>query len=82
MARRKRKRPELAETLKKKTTGFSSVGTEDRNAEQLLEVFPGGAFQKRAQLPGTRWMPQFTQRLGLDLADAFTRDREGLPDFF
>ena|ERR1700686_334768 len=48
------------------------------DADRLLEVFPGRAFQERPQLPGTRWMPQFLQRLGLDLADTFPRDRERL----
>src|SRR6202043_3879574 len=34
----RRKRPKLAETLKKNDDRFSSARTEDRNAEQLLEV--------------------------------------------
>src|SRR5271157_5932327 len=37
--------------------------------------------QKTSQFSGARRMFQFAQRLGLDLADAFARDRELLADF-
>src|ERR1019366_2684298 len=29
-----------------------------------------------------RWVPEFTQRFGLDLADSFARQLETLPNFF
>src|SRR5580698_4594044 len=37
---------------------------------------------KRPQLARARWMPQFPQRLGLNLPDAFASDRKRLADFF
>src|SRR5271165_2200369 len=40
------------------------------------------AIHERAQLPRTRWMTQFAQGLGFDLADAFARYRERLAYFF
>src|SRR5258706_11206309 len=40
------------------------------------------AFEKRADVAGARWVAQFAQRLGLNLANALTRDREHLADFF
>src|SRR6266566_5112691 len=39
-------------------------------------------FEKRADVAGARWVAQFAQRLGLNLANALTRDREHLADFF
>src|SRR5436190_24238669 len=40
------------------------------------------AFEKCAQLAAPRRMPQLSERLGLDLPDAFAGDREALADFF
>src|SRR6202035_4746820 len=37
---------------------------------------------ERPQLPRSRWMPQLSQRLGLNLPDAFASDRKRLSDFF
>src|SRR5919201_938711 len=37
--------------------------------------------KKYLELAGTRWLPQFAQRLGLNLADAFAGDGEQLAYF-
>src|SRR5215471_9805312 len=39
-------------------------------------------FEKRADVAGARWVAQFAQRLGLNLANALTRDGKHLADFF
>src|SRR3981081_2752354 len=41
----------------------------------------GPPFEKRAKLAAARRMAQLAERLGLDLPDALTRDREALTDF-
>jgi len=41
-----------------------------------------GTLEKRADVAGARWMPQFAQRLGLNLTNALTRYGENLSDFF
>src|SRR5208337_870995 len=46
----------------------------------LLTLVPNPVHE-RPQLPRTRWMPQLSQRLGLNLPDAFARYRERLADF-
>jgi hypothetical protein len=40
------------------------------------------SIHERPQLPRARWMAQFSQRLGFDLADAFAGYCERLADFF
>src|ERR1700730_13767854 len=42
----------------------------------LLKVVSRWPFQKRAQLPRTRRMPQLAQRLGFNLPDTLARDGE------
>src|SRR6516225_1182767 len=39
-------------------------------------------FEKHADVAGERWVAQFAQRLGFNLANALTRDGEHLADFF
>src|SRR5215467_2888974 len=39
-------------------------------------------FEKRTDVAGTRWVAQFAQSLGFNLANALTRDGEHLADFF
>src|SRR5262245_42532373 len=38
------------------------------------------SFEERPQLAAPRWMPQFPERLRLDLADALARHGEALAD--
>src|SRR5258708_23565740 len=47
----------------------------------MTELIPN-SIHERAQLARARRMPQFAQRLGFDLADAFAGYGEGLADFF
>src|SRR5258708_39753720 len=48
----------------------------------LEETASQRTFEKRADVAGGRWVAQFAQRLGLNLANGLTRDREHLADFF
>jgi len=38
--------------------------------------------EKRADVAEARWMPEFVQRVGLNLTNALTRYGENLSDFF
>src|ERR671921_724630 len=56
-------------------------GKVKRDKGYALSLVPfslGAPFEKGAQLSRSRRVPQLAQRLGLDLPDAFARDREAL----
>src|SRR5260370_33670742 len=58
------------------------VGGIDLGRIWIEETASQRTLEKRADVAGARWVAQFAQRLGLNLANALTREREHLADFF
>src|SRR5580658_1185252 len=63
------------------STGRATEGRLRRTRLALFNLVPDSV-HKRPQLSRARGMPQFAQRLGFDLSDAFAGNCERLPDFF
>src|SRR5450631_347716 len=76
-------------SFQKSETPTKKEGAIARALESISDLFCVAAWvsvpnpvHKRAQLSRARWMPKFSERLGLDLPDAFASHRKRLANFF